>query len=114
MGDCSILEGTIVHQSDIGVNEQVGVDRASLIMAREDGLESGDSLIVGDLDSTKESAIISDFVACSDDTRVVTSGITVPDVDVEVFHGETGVDVEVLDFKVERDTGLAFCDILAN
>jgi hypothetical protein len=91
----TVLEGPVVHQGDFGVNEEMGVDRAAVVMTWEDGIERDDSLSVSGLDTTEEGGIESDFVSGGHGTRVVTSGVAVPDINVQILNWQAGVDVEV-------------------
>jgi hypothetical protein len=71
----------------------MGVDRTSLVVTGEDGLEGSYSVGIRDLDTTQESRVPPDFVTGSHDAGVVAGGVAVPDVDIDFLDGETGGDV---------------------
>ena len=83
-------------------------------MTGENRLEGNNPLGIRLLDTSQESSIPSNFVAGGDNTRVVTGGIAVPDIDVDLRNGKAGRDVDVLNFEVERNSGLTFSDVLSD
>ena len=88
----------------------------ALIVAWEDGLESNNTVGICGLDASQKGTVPSSisYISSDIDAGVDTGGVAIPDIDVDIWNAETGGDVDVLDFEVERDTGLAFGDILAN
>jgi len=88
----------------------------ALIVAWEDGLESNNAVGICGLDASQEGTVPSSisYISSDIDAGVDTGGVAIPDIDVDIWNAETGGDVDVLDFEVERDTDLAFGDILAN
>jgi hypothetical protein len=98
------------------VGEEMGMCCTALIVAWEDGLESNNAVGICGLDASQEGTVPSSisYISSDIDAGVDTGGVAIPDIDVDIWDAETGGDVDVLDFEVERDTGLAFGDILAN
>lgn len=75
-------------------------------MTGEDGLERGDTVVIGQLDTTEVSRVETtvSVVAASVDTTVDTGGVAVPDIDGDGRDGLTGVDVDVLNLEKDIDT----------
>lgn len=92
----------------------MSVNCAAFIMAWEYGFEGGDAIGVSSLNTTEESRVPSNIIAVSYNAGVVASGVAVPDIDVDIWDGLAGGNVDVLNFEVKGDTGLAFSNILAN
>jgi len=88
----------------------------ALIVAWEDGLKSNNTVGICGLDASQEGTVPSSisYISSDIDAGVDTSGVAIPDIDVHIWNAKTGGDVDVLDFEVEGDTGLAFGDILTN
>lgn len=76
----------------------MGVDGSARVVAREDGLEADDTVVVGHLDSTEEGAVESGLAGIRN-TGVDTSGIAVPHVDGDARDGLASVDINVLHFQ---------------
>ena len=112
MVDCTARDCTVRQNSHIRVRQQMGVGCATVIVAREDRLEGDHAVGVGGLDATEEGrvpAAVCD-VACFVDATLFmsfvfiggvrekrlpidSSSVAVPDINVDVWDGKTGVDI---------------------
>jgi hypothetical protein len=115
MVDCTARDRTVRQNSHVRVRQQMGVGCAAFIVAREDRLECDHAVGVGSLDATEECrvpAAVCD-VACFVDATLFmsfvfiedlrgkslpidSSSVAVPDINVDVWDGKTGVDIKVL------------------
>lgn len=119
----------------------MGVSGAAIVVAGENGLEGGDTVAVGGLDTAEVGRVPAacGIVAAFADATVVrmlvslwfffwktargvlglpvqTGGIAVPNIDVDVLDWFAGVDVYILCLDVEIDTitVLVLLDVLAD
>lgn len=90
-------DGAVGLDCSIGVSQQVGVNGATVIVTRENGLEGSHTVVVGQLDTTEESGVETTLTRL--DTRVNTSSIAVPDVDCDGRDRLASVDIDVLNLK---------------
>lgn len=66
-------KGVVRKSGDVHVCEQMGVDGAAVVVAWEDGVESGDAVLVGRLDAAKICRVVATrgVVAGGGDTAVI-------------------------------------------
>jgi len=83
-------------------------------VAWEDGLEGSNTVRVCSLDTAKKGCVPSYFISSSHNSRVITSGVTVPDININLWNWFAGCDVDVLNLKVEGDTRLTLSNVLAD
>lgn len=103
--------GAVALQSRVLVNDGVDVGRATFVVAGEDGVELGNTVVVGGLEATQEGAVQA-ALASSVDARVDAGAVAVPDVEEHVGDGLAGVDVDELHLQVQGDTKLVLGDVL--
>lgn len=116
MRDRSSLDRSIGQDSHVIVHEKMSMGSTTLVMTWEDGLERNHTIGVGRLDAAEVSripAIFSD-VAGLINTGVDTCGVCVPDINIQAGRRKTGGDVEILDLEVQRDSCLAFGNVLSD
>lgn len=110
-------DGAVGHDRRVGVGEQVGVRRAAVVVAREDGLEGDDTLVVGQLHTTEVGGVhaVLGVVARDGDSGVNTGRVGVPDVDSDIGNGRAVRDVHVLDLEEQIDAvgPLSLLDVAA-
>ena len=116
VGYGSSLDSVVCKDGNVGVGEKMGVCSTSIIMTWEDGIKGSDSVRIGSLNTSQEGRIVTTIgdISSDIDTTVDTSGVTVPDIDVDLGDGLACCDVDVLNLKMERDTDLPFSDVLAD
>lgn len=104
------LDCAVGRDRCIGVSEEMGMGSTSLVMTGEDGLKLNNTIVVGDLDTTKESGVQTSLGA---NAGVNTSGVAVPDVGGQVGDSIAGRYVDVLDLEEQRHsvTELCFDDV---
>jgi len=81
------------------VGEEMSMSGASLVMSREDCLKLNDTIMIGDLNTTKESGVQTSLGA---NAGVNTSGIAVPNVSGQIGDSIAGGDINVLDLEEQR------------
>lgn len=101
------------------MNHDVDVCGSAGVVAREDGLELGDAIRVGSLDSSKPGVvdvcvIRAIAVAARDDARVDTCGVAVPHLEVDVGDWVAGLNVDDLVVEDNTETLLFFHNVLAD
>ena len=90
----------------------------------------GNTIFIGRLSTTKESEFVGHWrrgngsvtsaidgrgrKGCSSEAAVESSSIGMPDVDVCVWQGLAGTDIQHTDIEHERDAALLFANILSN
>jgi hypothetical protein len=95
------LNSAIGRDRCIGVGEEMSMGSTSLIVTGENSLKLDNAIVVGDLNTTKESGVQTSLGA---NTRVNTGGIAVPNVSSQVGDSVAGRDIDVLDLEKQRDT----------
>lgn len=92
-------DSAVALDGGVGVCEQVGVDSATGVMTREDGLELDDAIVIGKLNTTQEGGVDTRLAGALAHTRVDTGGVAVPDVDCYVGDSIASRDIDILDLK---------------
>lgn len=95
-------DGAVGHDGRVVVRQQVRVHGAPAVVAREDGLEAGDAVGVGQLDAAEEGGVDAGL-AGGVDARVDARGVAVPDVDGDGGDRRARVDVDVLHLEEDVD-----------
>lgn len=88
-------------------------------MTRKEGVELHNTIIVTLLDTTVESSVkvtrvVLVTIAVSNDTRVHSSGVAMPDFQVCFGHGIAGVDINDLNVQSQGHTRFIVSDVLAD
>ena len=114
-----IAEGSVGEECSIGMNHDMDMCSATNVVTGEDGLELGDTVSVGLLDSPTKcgvdiGGIVRIAVSTGNNTRVDTSAVAVPDLDVDIRDGLTGVNVDDLVVEGNRNTRLIVRNILTD
>lgn len=118
-GGDNVAEGVVGVESSILVDHQVDVGGAGGVVAGEDGLELGDTVGVGLLDTAEPGLVDVGLVggvtvAGGDDAGVDTGGVAVPHLEVDVGDGLASVNVDDLVVKDDVDTLLLLDDVAAD
>lgn len=119
VGDVAASKGVVGQNMGVGMSNDVNVSGTARVVTGENGLELGNTIGVGLLDSTKEGlvqvgGIVAVAVHRALDTGVDTGGIAVPDIPVQVLDRLTGVDVNELTIHDEGNTSLTIGHILTD
>lgn len=75
------------------------MDGSAAVVAREDGLELDDTIVIGELDTTEEGRVFASLAGARADPRVNAGGVAVPDIDSDIRDTLAGRDVHILDLK---------------
>lgn len=108
-----------VHLRPVRVRGDVSMSRAALVMPGEQGRELDDTVLVGQLQTTRMGAIdvagiVSVSVSLVDQTAIDPTGVRVPEVDHDVWQWLTGHEIEDLDIQNEVYARLLLPDIAAD
>ena len=120
MADRFAGQGVVGVDSGIErVRHDVDMGGAAGVVAREQGIELDDTVLVGLGDAAEEGLvdvgrIVGVAIAAGNDTRVNTSRVAVPELEVDLGDGLAGVDVDDLDVKVQRHSLLVLGDVAAD
>lgn len=101
------------------MNHDVDMGSTSGVMAGEDGLETGNSILIGGLDATKPGVVdvggISGVaVAAGDDTAIHTSGVASPRLEVNIGNRVACVDVDDLVVDKELNAFLVLNEVFTH
>lgn len=112
-------QGLVGEQRGVGVNHDVDVGGTAGVVAREDGLELSNTIIVGQLDTTQPGVVDVGLVgavtvAAGNNTGVDTGRIAVPHLEVDIRDRLASVDINDLVVKNDIETTLVLDDVLAD
>lgn len=116
VGNSASLDSVVCKDGNVRVSEEMGMCSTSIIMTWEDGIEGSNSIRVGSLNTSQEGRIVTTVgnISSNINTTVDTGGVAVPDIDVDFGNGLACCDVDILNFKMERDTNLSFSNVLTD
>lgn len=94
-------DGTIRLDKSVHVRQEMCVGRTAIIVAREDCLEAGHTIVIRQLDATEVGRVqaVSCVVALGRYTAIHSSRIGVPDVNGDGRQGLAGIDINVLNLE---------------
>ena len=104
--------GTVGVDGGVGVDQDVDVGSTSGVVTGEDAVELSNTVFVGKLDAAQPGSVKTSLGSL--DAGVNSSGIAVPDLNIDIGHGVASVNIDHLVIKGDRNTGLVLDDILAD
>lgn len=114
-----VVHGAVLADGGVLVEDGVDVDGAAGVVAREEGVEGGDALLVGGLQATEEGlvehrGVLRVAIAGVGGSRVDAGGVAAEDLEVGADDGLAGLHIDDLEVVVDGDTLLVVDEVLAD
>lgn len=114
-----VSKGLVLEQSSVGMSEKVNVGSAAGVVAWEEGLKLRNTILVGLLDTTAKGVVDVSLVVDVSVTLVVhtsidTSGVAVPDIEIQLGYRLAGLNVDDLVVENEVNTLLVLLEVATN
>lgn len=114
-----VAEGAVGVEGGVVVDHQVDVGGTGGVVAGEDGLELGNTILIGGLDAAEPGLVDVGLVGgvtvtAGDDAGVDTGGVAVPHLKVDIGDRLASVDVDDLVVEDNVDTLLVLDDVAAD
>lgn len=114
-----VVDGAVLTNGCVLVQNGVDVDGTAGVVAREEGVEGGDALLVGGLQAAEEGLVEHRRVLCVavagvGCSRVDAGGVAAEDLEVGADDGLAGLQVDDLEVVVDGDTLLVVDEILTD